>query len=463
MANGVPNYLPGFEPENIKQLLDKFCNELDRRFPDKIIVWSEWDHDRLDKAAGYLVKNLGYSKGAEFLEAYGYTVVQSREEIQTNESPTIEVKRSFCPNCGAEIEGTHKFCMSCGAQLIGKSQKPAPPPIEEKYDDDQPPVKVTTKRKVTRRKDNSSAPQQTTVIQEPLKPIKKKKRHPILIVVIILLIIAFIGSRGTNGTESKTASSDTSTAKTSTSTKDSRTPAPQATPIAYTEVDITTLFSDLKSNALAAKEKYKDMYVSVRGRLSNVDASGKYIGISADKNNYDYLFDTVQCYIKSDDVKNAIMALQSDDWITVKGKITSIGEVLGYSMNIIELEVPENRQNVKTNSVSTTAGNYTPVEITTLFDDLTNNALLAKSTYKGAYVSVRGRLSNIDASGKYISISSDKNDYDHLFNSIQCYIKTEEVKKAVMGMATDSWITVKGKITDVGEILGYSMDIVEFG
>ena len=130
---------------------------------------------------------------------------------------------------------------------------------------------------------------------------------------------------------------------------------------------------------------------------------------------------------------------------------------------MISVEVPENRQNVKTNSVSTTAGNYTPVEITTLFDDLTNNALLAKSTYKGAYVSVRGRLSNIDASGKYISISSDKNDYDHLFNSIQCYIKTEEVKKAVMGMATDSWITVKGKITDVGEILGYSMDIVEFG
>ena len=41
--------------------------------------------------------------------------------------------------------------------------------------------------------------------------------------------------------------------------------------------------------------------------------------------------------------------------------------------------------------------------------------------------------------------------------------KSEDIKKEVMNMAIDSWIIVRGKITDVGEVLGYSMDIVEFG
>ena len=158
------------------------------------------------------------------------------------------------------------------------------------------------------------------------------------------------------------------------------------------------------------------------------------------------------------------MALQTDDLVTIKGKITNIGEILGYSLDINEIEIPAGRQAVSANSnLSTTAGTYTEIGITTLFDDLTNNALLAKSTYKGAYVSVRGRLSNIDASGKYISLSADKNDYDHLFDSIHCNIKSDTVKQAVMRMTVDSWITVKGKISDVGEVLGYYIDIDEFG
>ena len=55
------------------------------------------------------------------------------------------------------------------------------------------------------------------------------------------------------------------------------------------------------------------------------------------------------------------------------------------------------------------------------------------------------------------------NDYNHLLNSLHCSIKSDAVKKAVMNMTVDSWIIVKGKITDVGEVLGYTIDIDEFG
>lgn len=80
MANGVPNYLPGFEPDDVKKLLRSFFGEIDRCFPDKKIVWSEWNHEKLDKPAGYLCKYLGYSRGTDFLNAYGYSVVMEREQ-----------------------------------------------------------------------------------------------------------------------------------------------------------------------------------------------------------------------------------------------------------------------------------------------------------------------------------------------------------------------------------------------
>ena len=482
MANGAPNYLPGFEPDNIKPLLDTLLNDLDASFPDKTVVWSEWNHEKWDRAAGFLCKNLGYSRGTEFLEAYGYSIVQTRDEIPTTKhvapvreqvqrqqtysesSPTSrrQSKRAFCPNCGEELENTSvKFCPSCGEKLIGNPNAVQPDEKPRTNRVAEPAVAKTNDKK---RKAKREEPE---VIYSA--PKKKKKRHPILIAVIILLVIGIFrvmsdGNTSSDSSSSTTAkTSETTTEKTSSDTKPTSS-KPSPTPITYTQVDITTLFDELDGNALAAKEKYKNMYISVQGRLSNVDASGKYIGIGAGKDNYDYIFKTIQCYIKSDDVKNKVMALQSDDLVTIKGKITNIGEIMGYSLDINEIEIPAGRQVSSVNSnLSTTAGTYTEIGITTLFDDLENNALLAKSTYKGAYVSVSGRLSNIDASGKYISLGADKNDYNHLLNSLHCSIKSDAVKKAVMNMTVDSWITVKGKITDVGEILGYTIDIDEFG
>ncbi len=66
---------PGSEPEHIKLTLENFLSVLDSAFPCKRIIWREWDHARFDKLASYLCSELGYSAGAPFLTAYGYTVV----------------------------------------------------------------------------------------------------------------------------------------------------------------------------------------------------------------------------------------------------------------------------------------------------------------------------------------------------------------------------------------------------
>lgn len=108
---------------------------------------------------------------------------------------------------------------------------------------------------------------------------------------------------------------------------------------------------------------------------------------------------------------------------------------------------------------TTTSREYIKCTATELFDVLENNALKAKSTYEGAYVEISGYITNIDASGKYISIGARSDDYDYFLDSIQCYIKDDATLKKVMDLSTDSYVTIKGKIISVGEIFGYSMNI----
>ena len=100
---------------------------------------------------------------------------------------------------------------------------------------------------------------------------------------------------------------------------------------------------------------------------------------------------------------------------------------------------------------------YEDITVGKLMDDLDANALKAADTYKGNYYAVTGRLSTIDASGKYISIVNADEQYAIL--GVQCYIKTDEIKSIVMDLSSNEVITVKGKMRDVGEVLGYSLDI----
>jgi len=102
--------------------------------------------------------------------------------------------------------------------------------------------------------------------------------------------------------------------------------------IVYTAYDVDELVDDLEANALKAAEKYEEQYVKLKGRLCNVDASGDYIGI--EPLNDEFSFTNVQCYIKNDKQLSAVKEMSTGDTIVVKGKITSVGEVLGYSLDI---------------------------------------------------------------------------------------------------------------------------------
>lgn len=101
---------------------------------------------------------------------------------------------------------------------------------------------------------------------------------------------------------------------------------------------------------------------------------------------------------------------------------------------------------------------YISVTADELSDMLSDNALKAENNYKDKYLEITGKLGTIDSKGKYIGINSDK-DFD--LTIIQCYIKSDEQKEIIMEMSRGDSITIKGYCKDIGEVLGYQIDIDE--
>ncbi len=186
-------------------------------------------------------------------------------------------KMATCKHCGAEIASNAKNCPQCG----GKNKKPL-------------------------------------------------YKRPWFIIVVLLVVVSVIGSIGGNSNES-TGSTTEVTSSENTNTKSEST----APDITYTPYNVSELMNDLNNNPLQASEKYKNQYVELTGRLGVIDSSGDYISIYSIEDEFD--FTGVQCYIKSDDQKSAVMNMSIGNTLIVKGKIKDVGEVLGYSLDIDEI------------------------------------------------------------------------------------------------------------------------------
>ncbi len=133
------------------------------------------------------------------------------------------------------------------------------------------------------------------------------------------MVIVIGTALGGNSNENKPTETKGNTVATTQTTKE---------PLVIT---VDTLVAELRENALKASTTYKDQYVEVTGKLVNIDSSGKYfsLGILTD----DFSLDTVMCYIKSEHLET-VMEFQTGQKVTVIGTITSVGELMGYSIKI---------------------------------------------------------------------------------------------------------------------------------
>ena len=189
-------------------------------------------------------------------------------------------KMTTCKTCGKEMAKSAKVCPSCGA----KNKKPF----------------------FTR---------------------------PWFIAIVALIIIGAIASSGKSKSGNTTAVAD----KTNSNNSEVKDTTAESTTIAieYADYTVDDLMAQLEDNALKASNDHKGENVRITGKLNNIDSSGKYISLVP---NTDFAIIGVQCYIKNDETKTKVAELSKDSLVTLTGKITDVGEVLGYSLNIDNIE-----------------------------------------------------------------------------------------------------------------------------
>ena len=79
--NESPKWLPGLEPEPLARRLAEFFRLLDACYNGRCIIWEQWDHEAWDHEAVSLCREMGYSRGAAFLTAYGYSILDGARFI----------------------------------------------------------------------------------------------------------------------------------------------------------------------------------------------------------------------------------------------------------------------------------------------------------------------------------------------------------------------------------------------
>lgn len=159
----------------------------------------------------------------------------------------------------------------------------------------------------------------------------KKQGGALKWIIIAIVALVIIGSASGGEDEPKKVENNNSGTSVSTEVVSAETET-----IEYQVVAFSDLTKTLKDNALKAEKTYQDMYVEITGYLSNVDSDGDYISITATKDEWD--FDSIQCYITDDAQIDVVLEKSVGDQLTIKGQITSVGEILGYSIDIAEIQ-----------------------------------------------------------------------------------------------------------------------------
>lgn len=152
---------------------------------------------------------------------------------------------------------------------------------------------------------------------------RKKQGGKLKWIIIAIVALIAIGSMASGGDEgSKETGKSTSSAKNEEQIKE------------YVTVSVDDMMKALSENAMSASDTYKNQYLEVTGRLDVIDSSGKYIGLYPENT---ISIVGVTCYIKGDEQLEAVKSMKTGDIVTLKGKCTTVGEVMGYSLDIEEI------------------------------------------------------------------------------------------------------------------------------
>ena len=266
-------------------------------------------------------------------------------------------------------------------------------------------------------------------------------------VLIVFLLIGIVGG-GAGGSNEKTSTP----AKTSNNSQPTSTPATEPPAFdaqkVYDEAESAIYGLTSMEYALGTLDpSYDSMLYSFvpKETLGNWDDTCQYV-LDATKEYINGLQSYDELFTLPEDEDNPIHGILLTALINTKDKT--------FKSYFTEEPDKEYSELVKQLSNATSFKACTSDDLIKMKDE---NPLKAKETYKDSFVFVKGKVNNMDSNGKYIDITSLTNPYD--FTIIQCYIKNDTTKNTVMDLKVGDTIIVGGVVTDVGELMGYSINM----
>lgn len=103
---------------------------------------------------------------------------------------------------------------------------------------------------------------------------------------------------------------------------------------------------------------------------------------------------------------------------------------------------------------------YADADINVLIKEAKENAASANQNYKKKDVKIiGGKILNIDSDLKYIAVEGTDPNYTMLH--VRCDIKSDnkDLKDSILKLKKGENVTVYGTITDVGDLMGYSLKL----
>lgn len=153
------------------------------------------------------------------------------------------------------------------------------------------------------------------------------KKKIISLAMAMLLLCAFGVFALGSGDSSSTSGSESQATETTTET---------TAEVVYEVVDLQTMFDALDENAMKAENAYQKKAIEISCQIASFDSDGSYISVEP-VGAGDFNLKTAMCYIKNETQKEFLIEKNVGDTITIKGQVKSIGEVLGYSIDIDEV------------------------------------------------------------------------------------------------------------------------------
>ena len=217
-----------------------------------------------------------------------------------------------CPECGNPVSTYAQYCPKCGYPINNHTPEPSYTP----HSDMNEPMDNTPHN-------NMNEPTEDAPTEKKPSILKGILNAALIVMGIIALVCYLPTDSGRNRSRSKSQNATTTTT---------------ATEEEYIVVTSDELVEAIHSNALKAQRLYKGKDLTIIGYLGNIDSNGEYFCIDS---NDRYSLTNIQCFMKTAYQRNIIMELIKGDIIIVTGRCAEVGEVMGYFIDVEEIETEE--------------------------------------------------------------------------------------------------------------------------